>query len=426
MARALPTVLFGFFCAFAATQVVAQSRDNMFARDRNVSVLERPRPGYQAKGIPLGGFTAFPKLELGVQDNSNIYATPSNARSDAIGLINPEVDIVSNWSRNALQAFARGASRQYASKSSETTTDYEFGGSGRLDAGETSVKAGGDYGYYAAPRSASLAGNTISLQTVHPIQYYQGDLNVGAEHTFNRVRVSGGVVYSTFDYQNAVDNSGTTIVESAFNHNTVTGTGKVEYAVSPNTAMFVTGSVNSVSYGTLVSPTSQSLNSSGETVDVGVNFDLSHLVRGEVQIGYLHQTYAEANLGASSGFNALGKVEWFPTQLTTVTFSGSRAVNASTLANAPAYIAGVVSGEVDHELLRNVILSGSVRYEADDYHGIDRHDKDTDFTLGANYLMNRAVGFRLAYDYLDQTSAGAFAAPSFNISKVTLSTVLQY
>src|SRR5689334_14678398 len=47
----------------------------VFARDRNVSVTERPRPGYEALGLRAGGFMLWPKLTVANEYNDNIFAT---------------------------------------------------------------------------------------------------------------------------------------------------------------------------------------------------------------------------------------------------------------------------------------------------------------------------------------------------------------
>lgn len=134
-AKALSGVVIASAVLLVAGHASAQARDNYFARDRNISVRERARPGYQALGIPLGAFLAYPKIELGVQANSNIYGQPTDPKSDTIGIINPEIDLVSRWARNSLSAFVRTATNEFVRSAAEDTTDWQFGGKGRLDLG---------------------------------------------------------------------------------------------------------------------------------------------------------------------------------------------------------------------------------------------------------------------------------------------------
>ena len=88
--------------------------------------------------------------------------------------------------------------------------------------------------------------------------------------------------------------------------------------------------------------------------------------------------------------------------------------------------AGDAALQIDQELLSNLIVTARVGYGRDNYKGIDRKDERTTGYLGANYLLNRKVGFTLAYDYLKQDSAGAAAGNTFEDNKVSLSSSLQF
>ena len=428
--KALSGALICSAALLMAGQAMAQARDNYFARDRNVSVRERARPGYQALGLPLSSFILYPKVELGVQENSNIYGAPNHPTNDVIGVASPEVDLVSQWARNKLTVFARTSTHEYASHSGEDTTDWQFGGTGRLDLGDSTANFGGDYGYLAEPRTASVGQtNLATFTTIHPVEYYQSDANADLVHTFNRLQVQGGLTYLGQQFQNATNTLGQTVLENAFDNQRLALSAKAGYAMSPDTALYAAIGYNTIDYpnaSLTLSPAGVSRNSSGETYDVGANFDLTQLLRGDVEVGYLHQEFSSGVYKPLDGFHALGKVEWFPTQLTTVTMTGARNVNPATVPGSPAVITAGVSGQVDHELLRNVILTGIARYEDDDYQGIDRRDHISEFTISGDYLLNHNIGLHLAYDYLTQDSAGVSRGLDFNDNRVTLSTTLQY
>jgi hypothetical protein len=406
--------------AIAQTTVAAGANDSMFTRDRNISVAQRPHVGYEPQPVKLGGFTGLPKLELGVEQNDNIYAVNTAKTSDTIFLIDPEFDISSDWSRNALQGFARGASRQYSSKTSESTTDWQLGGSGRLDLGHGALTAGGDAGQFTEPRTAPDATRT----SAKPIRYYEDNVFVSAQQEFNRVRLTGRVDYQNLDYQNGTNSFGARILQDDRDHNTATVSGKAEYAVSPDAAVFVDAAYNDHRYN-LTTPGQPSRNSTGDTVNVGANFDMSHLVRGEVELGYQNQSYS-SGFGSVSGLSALGRVEWFPTELTTVTLSGSRNLQDAQVLGAPSYTAQLASLQADHELLRNLIISGRIGFEDDDYNRVSRKDSNASAYVAARYLMNRLVGLTVSYTYLDQTSSGTAVGPKYKVNRVMASTTLQF
>ena len=431
-AKALSSVALGSAVLMMAGPVfaadAATGQDNYFARDRNVSVRERARPGYDALGVRLSSFIVYPKLEAGGQYDSNIYGVQNNVVGDFVGVIKPEIDIDSTWARNSFKAFARANSRFYASRTNEDTTDYQVGGSGSVDLADTVFSANGDWGYLAEPRTSSVGQVGAGFTTVHPIEYYLSEINGDATHVFNRLKLEGAVGYQSYGFQNATNLTNQQILESPFDVNQMTASGKVGYAVSPDTSLYGSIGYNTISYpNNVLSITGPySRDSNGETYNVGADFDITQLIRGNAEFGYFHQDFSAANFKSVDGFHASGKVEWFPTQLTTVTLAGGHDVNPATVQSSPSLIISRASGQVDHELLRNLILTGSVRWENDDYQGITRRDNIEELTASADYLLSRNIGVHFAYDYLTQDSVGADRGPNFNDNRVTISTTLQY
>jgi hypothetical protein len=407
--------------AMAQQQLAAEPSQSMFARDRNISVSERPHPGYDQRPLPLGGFYVLPKLDAGVESNDNIYASKTAKSADVIFNINPEVDLNSNWSRNKLQAYARSATRQYTKFNSESTTDWQVGGAGRLDIGHGNLNGGGDTGYFTEPRTST---NT-SLVSARPIRYTQNNAFAGGMQEFNRVRLTARYDYNSLDYQNGKDAAGASVFEKDRNHTISTVTGKAEYALSPATAIFVDAAYNEHRYSLTPPLASINRNSQGSEVHVGANFELSHVARGEVEVGYLNQAFV-STFGTVSGFSAKGNVEWFPSQLTTVSLTGSRALQDAGATGSPAYRADTMGLQADHELLRNVILTGRVGFENDDYRGIDRADRNTTASVGVRYLLNRLAAITLSYVYLDQNSSGVAKGPKYTVNRILASTRLQF
>jgi len=402
-----------------------------FDRGENISVRERPRPEYQAAGIHLGGFMLFPKLTSSFTYDDNIYALHTHAIGDEIFTVNPELDLQSTWSRNSLAAYVRLQQDWYMQHSSEDATQYGAGIDGKYEFGHSTLTAGVDYGHYALPRTAAnvVNGSTSSIATLskHRITYDYTAANVELAHTFNRLRLSARADYQLYSYQNGLTPGGIPVIEVGQNHNVETYTGKAEYAVSPDTALFVIGAYNQRYYDIQPPDPRVTLdrNSTGYNVGGGINFDLTHLVRGEVQVGYLDQEYASPLLKPIKGVSAKGQIEWFPSQLTTVTATVNRDVGDSGIIGSAGFLATNGGIQIDHELMRNVILTANATVGQDQYQGISRTDDLWGAGVSANWLLNRAVGITFAYAHLNQSSHGADRGPSFGDNRLTVSLVLQ-
>jgi hypothetical protein len=410
---------------------VAQDLASNFKRDKNTSVRQRPRPDYEAIGVKAGGFTLYPRVTVEATHDDNIYAVASGEQSDTIWRVKPEVAARSNWSRNALGAFASASINRYSDFDTENTEEYTLGANGRLDIERGAyISASAQWQKLTEPRSAITAG-TPAGATPKPVEYYLWSENLTAVKEFNRLRLTGKLDAKKFDF----DDQG-----AAFNQNTRDRDefyygGKAEYAVSPDTAVFASLVGNNKEYdvdtlGRAAAPgrpaiaPNRARDSDGYVATVGANFDLSQAVRGDVEAGYMSQSYD--NYASIDGFSAKGRVEWFPTELTTLNVAGSRSIEEAVAINSNGFISNNLSVGVDHELLRNVLLSAQASYGKDKYEIIDRDDKRTGFNASAAYLLNRNVGLFLTYNYLKQDSSGVAKGSSFTDNKLSASVALQF
>ena len=398
-----------------------------YDRGQNVSVLDRPRPDYEAMGIHAGGFMVYPSMDAGITYDDNIYALPSDfaipaglkgPRSDFIYSVAPQINFKSTWSRDSLAGYVRLSEDVYGQHPNEDATQYGAGLNGVVDLGTTTtITAGVDYGHYVSPRGAATTGITVKR-----VEFDFTSLDAQIAHEFNRVRISARYDHQDYAYQDAETPGGVVVPETVFNHQIDAGTAKAEYAISPDTALFVEAVFNQRTYND--SPTFDQ-NSHGYNVGGGANFDISHLIRGEINIGYLDQTYNSA-FGDIKGISTSTKVQWFPSQLTTATLTVLRTVNDSLIIGSPGYLTTDATVQVDHELRRNVILSGNLLTGEDQYQGISRTDSRFGAGLTANWLLNRHVGLTAGYAYTDVNSTGANRGSSFKDNRVSISTKLQF
>jgi hypothetical protein len=111
--------------------------------------------------------------------------------------------------------------------------------------------------------------------------------------------------------------------------------------------------------------------------------------------------------------------------LTTVTLTGTRDIQDSAVLGAAAYVSSNVRARVDHELLRNVILTGQVGWGKDEYTGIVREDERKSAGLAASYLINRTVGVSATYDYQEQKTKKGIGN-NFKDNKVGVTLTVQY
>jgi len=400
----------------------AEAQSN-FRRDRNVSVRSRPHPEYEAIGLRTGAFMVFPKISASVEANDNVFATPSDRQDDIIGRFTPEIAVNSLWSRHALSGYARAVVNRYADLSTENTDDYSAGLQGRLDVLRAAqVNLNADWSRLTEPRTSAT-----SEGQARPVQYELTSATLSGMREFNRLRLSGRLEARNFIYLARPGNR----PQDDRDRLQTTATLRADYAVSPDTALFVQVAGNRRAYR-LENPPPTAFpdfvdrDSQGVEALVGANFEISNLARGEVGFGYLRQTFDRPDFAPIKGLGARGQIEWFPTQLMTVTVNGARTVEDAGVIGSSGYVSSNVGLQVDYELLRNLILSGQLGYGEDDYKGVSRLDKRTSAGLSATYLLNRHTGVTVAYTRQEQDSHGSAGGEDFKVNKIGATLTLQY
>jgi hypothetical protein len=413
-----PAFLSGGTMAQAQTsaQLVSQAPRN------DADVLARQRPDYDAKGLPLGAFRLFPQVALRGSYDTNVFRQQLVRRSDTYVNIAPSASLRSEWANHAIEAHASTDIARYSKLSSEDTTDYNFGGAGRLDVLRSlQLTADGDYSWLHEPRSSPDSPGFAASPTEYSLTL--GNFEVAYQPNRFGILVGGGV--AGFDYRpTALLTTPTTVQDNDDRDRSVyTGYAKVSYEFSPGYSAFLRGAYNKRNFERAVDRSGYDRSSDGYRVNLGVDMMLGNLLRGGVSVGYIQQNYNSLpgkTLPNFSGVDFAGALDWYATQLTTVRLQASRTVNDTTLSGASGSDDKSVRLAVDHELLRNVLLHADARYIDSTFKGLGRNDKIFVVGAGANYLLNSylSLGLRYAYEARDSNVPGQ----DYNDSVVSLST----
>ncbi|GAM96402.1 outer membrane protein [alpha proteobacterium U9-1i] len=381
--------------AFAPVHAVAQEAQ------ANQGVQDRPRPDYDPLGRRIGGFTLQAGVNLFAGTNDNVFATETNEQDDMEFSVNPYGSLDSNWSRHAL-SFSAGANfNRFQDFDSENTESSYIGTYGRLDVGrDSNVSASLRLANETEPRTAPDAGGLAE-----PVEYQRREAQIGAEHTINRFRLSGVIGTNDTDY----DGLGQSFRDRTENY---VG-GRVAVAVSPRLQV-----LGDVRFDEREYDSAPALNSDGRTIAAGVRMNLTGLLSGEVTVGQFEREYLNDKV---DGVAFAGNVQWFATPITTVTLRGRRDVEETGASGAATYIASDMGVRVDHELRRNIILSGGIGRIQREYEApTDREDEATYADIGVEYLLNRRVALETRYDRFDNSSDGLDRDRDFEVNRFTV------
>lgn len=399
--KSLVSLLAAALITVTPFQALAQTAEN-----ESVSVRNRPRPETDPLGKRVGGFTLFANLDLGLTSTDNLFAAEVNEQDDIYTTIGPSVRLRSNWSRHQLEMDAGAEFRGHQDFSNEDADTNYAGIRGRLDIGSNSNVS-------AMARIANEVESRFDPDAPvggDPVEYDRTEMALRAEHTFNRFRVSGTLATSEYDYeagQNFRDNDETRL------------TGRVEAAITPRISLVLQASQDERDYDNF-----PALNSEGQTILAGATVNLTELLRGEVTVGQFERDYD--NGATVDGTAIAANMEWYVTRLTTVTLDARRdgEDTGSTTAAEP-YVATEIGARVDHELLRNVILSAGVRMGDREYEGLDRDDEFRSAQVGATYIMNRRVELNATLGRYETESTGADRYRDYDATEIRVGVSLR-
>ena len=369
---------------------------------RGETVRERARADYDAAGIRSGGFLIFPSVEARLRRESNIYRTERGETGDTVISVRPAIEAVSQWSNHKLVARAGANADSFADEDDENTTDWFMNADGRIDVTrDTNLdlrlsveELHEDRGDPNAPHSAR-----------EPLSYSRRGVRLGGFHRFNRVSLAFEGAFRRLDFDNGVDRAGNRIDQRDRDRDESEMMARAGYAAGVGYEAFVRATRYERRYE---HHDLTDRDSEGWELAAGTDLDLGGIVVGEIFAGYRSQGYDDPSLLGISGLTLGGSVNWNVTPLTTINSFVRRTVEETVIGGSPGFLATVLDLGVDHELLRNLILSANLRLTTNDYEGIAREDDLLSFGFGGTYLGSRNLHADFGYrrESRDSTEGG--------------------
>jgi hypothetical protein len=414
--RVLGALVFLTVGTAATAQTVPQV---LSTAEPDLGVIERERPAYDPKGIPLGGFRLFPVFDIVGSYDDNVFRLPSS-RSDWFTMFSPAVAMRSEWGRHFVELSARADTYKYTDLDSQDLTDWEVKGHGRYDISHAATLfAGASFGRYHELWSSpdSQYGQT------EPNRYYQTHVTTSLSYQPSALGVSVGGMFDRYDWSDNRLPGGTLLVNSDRNEDKLEGFARVFYEFSPGYAAFVRATYNERSFDLPEDRSGLKRASHGYRYDGGMTLVISRLVRGEFYAGYLKQNFAvnpSEQLSDVAGFDYGVQLDWFATPMLTVHLGGNRQLSDTTFAGISTEDAKRLDLSADYEILRNLIATARASFVATKYTGSPLNDTNYGAGLRLEYLVNRYAAVRVEYGYERRTSNRVLADYTDNTISIGL------
>ena len=379
-------------------------------------VAERDRPAYAARGIRTGSFILYPSIEESIVHNDNIFATDGGKVDDWILETRPELRVESNFSRHALYFEGGARNLKYFDNSSENHTDYAFGGGARVDIRRIlTFNTDAKYEKGTEDRSSPDAVGAA----LEPVRYRHLEVNPELRYRPGRLSVTLGGALETYKFDNVAIQGGGFQNNKDRDRKVTGGYIRTALEVSPGYELFVQGLYNNINYDNSLDDAGFDRDSNGYEVMGGMRFEITNVITGEAAVGYTSRDYSDPRLKTISGVASEVGINWYVTRLTTLNFKVSRKIQETTLFGAAGYLNTTFEVGVDHELMRNLVLSASGSYQQQKFDGIGRTDTYWEGRARAMYLLNRNLSVGGEYRRESRSSDALFQDYGRNIFLLT-------
>ena len=365
----------------------------------NFDVRSRERPEYDALGVRMGSFVAYPSIDLEIISNDNIGATPSDEKSDMAAVISPEILLKSDFNNHAIDVRLYGQVGRFFDETKEDFNNYGAAVNGRFDVTrDFNTTVGAEFARLTEDRTSSLANSG----TVEPIEYQKLSGYIGFNKSFNRLSIQTSADVTNYNYDDGFDAVGDNVDQDERDINIMSANVRTEYEMSPGYSVFTQGTASRRKY-----VKNDQRDSNGLRGTAGISAELTNLIVGEIEAGYEHREFD--NYKDFGVFVYGAAINWYPTPLMTTRFSVDRNIIDGVDDTVGSTTSGIIQtrygAQLDYEVLRNLIVSPSIQYIEGDYRGSPDEEESIITGIAADYMINNNFSLRGSYEFSTRDSS---------------------
>lgn len=382
-------------------------------RPGRVGVLDRKRPIFDAMPIRIPGFDLFVEPRVSVTGDTNVLRR-SGGSADVYAEPGARVEARSTWSQHSLKVTADGVKRVHATFTNEDFWTATAAVVGRLDVTSHLQLTGEVRG----GRDVDQRGNVGTVSgTRSPVSFDFLDLTASARYQTGRFAFDGTVRYQDRDFLDSISLAGDPIDMQFRSASRRLFIGGVSYRVSPDLSLATSLRYDTLGYSV---STGRNRDSDGLRALVGVQGDLTRLLRGHVLVGVITRNYADSSLDSTQNLTYDVELDWLVTDLSTIQLSATRDVLNSSNRATPVELRTTLAASIDHELLRNLIVTATAQHFEAAYANIGPKDSSDMLVLSARWLVNPRLEINGRVVTQQRRAAPALNAFDYDSARLTL------
>ena len=361
-----------------------------------VTVASRARPLYDPPGVRLGSFIIRPSLAEGFGYDS---AANGLAPARASGLLQTTAALLaaSDWSRNNMSAYLRIDNLTYPHVTAQSHTDL----TGSL--GQTLDFAAGQLAVSVSHLALNQTARDLNAPALtHPGQYSIDNARIGFDTLRGYLVLQPSLQFTAYRFANVVA-GGRPTTQTTRNRDVLEAATTARFGNELLRDFVVVLRGDSIHY---VAPASgqPSRNATAVSALVGLDHATDAIWRYRALVGYQVRSFASSAYHTEAAPIAELNVIFSPTGLTTLTATASRQIEDAAAENVASYTLLEGRLTIDHELLRNLLLSAYGDLQRGDTAQGGGHETSLGFGVGATWLVSRHARMALTLDHTEKHS----------------------
>ena len=361
--------------------------------ERNTSIIDLPRKGYEPRAITLGSTVIRPTLDIDATHDDNIFASRHDKVDDEILSVRPRITAVREGRTLDLDAEVHGDFLRYRSNSRENVDSFgaAFNARSMFSRRQAlAAKLGFDRSF---ERRSDPEANTDRSRS--PALINIAEANLSYRYDGNRLGFQAEAGLTKIDYLPIVDNK----------RDLLTMTARVRGSVKLRRfAVYVEPFVNKRDFRL---PASRTGVFGATTVGAlaGISFDLADKLQGNVGTGVFRSNPEGTAADSFTGLALSGKLTWHPRTRTALSLSLFRGDVATVRAGALGRVDTRIGLAIDQEARHNLILHAAAGLRKIQYRGSLKDQRYVSAEGEARYLIDRHFAVVVAVAYTRRTSS---------------------
>ena len=324
----------------------------------------------------------------------NIFATRDRRESDLILSVLPTIEIRDRRSDREIFLRGKAGGEVYVGGTVPARFVLASEGRARFRIGTPTRPFGGFEVDFNGSQLRGIQNDDFRF-VAQPVRLSNYRFNAGLEQDVGRFTVIGEGRANIVRYAGSLTLNGVNFNAGFRDYDAYDGRVDLSYSDLADQRVYGSVSANRRDYGRAdagvnLPALTRNRSSDGYTLEVGYSRWLTDLFYVDVRAGYLQQNYDDRAIGSISGLslNAVGR--YSPSALTTLTGNARRTVDQTVNPLFSGLLRTEFSFRVDHELRRDLLVYGDVRYGRIDRGDLDNNSNEYNLSAGAEYRISPA------------------------------------